>query len=109
VPYRRGEQQPTPDASEVALGGIFEQSWSERGGRFVAAWREPMSATKSYEEIIDFIAAGTAPEAVVAFRPSERVQQRVAELVERSSGLRMAASRPHSCRKLTDILEKREP
>jgi hypothetical protein len=66
------------------LGGILEQSWSERGGRFVSAWRETMSATKSYEEIIDFIAAGTTPEAVVAFRPSERVQQRVAELVERS-------------------------
>lgn len=43
-----------------------------------------MSATKSYEEIIDFIAAGTTPEAVVAFRPSAGVQQRVAELVERS-------------------------
>lgn len=43
-----------------------------------------MSATKSYEEIIDFIAAGRAPEAVVAFRPSESVQQRVAEFVERS-------------------------
>jgi len=42
-----------------------------------------MSATKSYDEIIDFIAAGTTPEAVVAFR-SERVSQRVAELVERS-------------------------
>jgi hypothetical protein len=28
------------------------------------------SATKSYEETIDFIAAGTTPEAVVAFRPS---------------------------------------
>jgi len=27
-----------------------------------------MNATKSYEEIIDFIAAGTTPEAVVAFR-----------------------------------------
>ena len=43
-----------------------------------------MSAAKSYDEIIDFIAAGTTPEAVVAFRPSESVQQRVAELVERS-------------------------
>jgi hypothetical protein len=43
-----------------------------------------MSATKSYEEIIDFIAAGTTPETVVAFRPSDSVQQRVAELVERS-------------------------
>src|SRR3984893_15574883 len=45
---------------------------------------ETMSATKSYEEIIDFIAAGTTPEAVGAFRPSESVQQRVEEVVERS-------------------------
>jgi len=43
-----------------------------------------MSATKSYEEIIDFIAAGTTPETVVEFRPSHSVQQRVARLVERS-------------------------
>lgn len=43
-----------------------------------------MDAVKSYEEIIDFIAAGTTPEAVVAFRPSEVVRQRVADLVERS-------------------------
>src|SRR5580700_8222982 len=43
-----------------------------------------MSAAKSYDEIIDFFAAGTTPEAVVAFRPSDSVQQRVAELVERS-------------------------
>jgi len=44
-----------------------------------------MRASKSYDEIIDFIAAGTTPEAVVAFRPSESVQQRVAALAERSS------------------------
>jgi hypothetical protein len=43
-----------------------------------------MSSAKSYDEIIDFIAAGTTPEAVVAFRPSDRAQQQVAELVERS-------------------------
>ena len=43
-----------------------------------------MEATKSYDEIIDFIAAGTTPEAVVAFRPSDSVRTRVAELVERS-------------------------
>ena len=43
-----------------------------------------MSVTKSYEEIIDFIAAGTTPEAVVAFHPSDSVQQRVTELIERS-------------------------
>jgi hypothetical protein len=44
-----------------------------------------MNATKSYEEIIDFIAAGTTPEAVLAFRPSDDVQRRVAGLVERSN------------------------
>ena len=43
-----------------------------------------MNATKSYEEIIDFIAAGTTPESVVAFHPSEGVQHRVSGLVERS-------------------------
>jgi hypothetical protein len=43
-----------------------------------------MNTTKSYDEIIDFIATRTTPEAVVAFRPSRSVQQRVAELVERS-------------------------
>jgi hypothetical protein len=43
-----------------------------------------MIAAKSYEEIIDFIAAGTTPQAVVAFRPSPGVQQWIAELVERS-------------------------
>ena len=43
-----------------------------------------MEATKSYEEIIDFIAAGSTPEAVVAFHPSDSVQQRVAKLVEGS-------------------------
>lgn len=43
-----------------------------------------MGTNKSYEEIIDFIAAGTTPAAVAAFHPSPSVQQRVAELVERS-------------------------
>jgi hypothetical protein len=43
-----------------------------------------MSAAKLYDEIIDFFAAGTTPEAIVAFRPSESVQQRTAQLVERS-------------------------
>ena len=41
-----------------------------------------MSTSKSYEEIIDFIAAGTTPQGLVAFHPSDAVQQRVAGLVE---------------------------
>jgi hypothetical protein len=43
-----------------------------------------MRMTRSYEEIIDFIAAGTTPQSLVAFHPSPSVQQRVAELVDRS-------------------------
>jgi len=43
-----------------------------------------MSSVKSYEEIIDFIARGTTPEAVIAFRPSDALQSRVAELSERA-------------------------
>jgi hypothetical protein len=34
-------------------------------------------------EIIDFIAAGTTPQAVVDFRPSAEAQQRVAKLIAR--------------------------
>jgi hypothetical protein len=36
-----------------------------------------------YFEIIDFIAAGTTPEAVAHFQPSLEAQLRVAELIER--------------------------
>ena len=42
-------------------------------------------AIPSYLEIIDFIAAGSTPEALVKFHPSDRVQRRVVELVERSN------------------------
>lgn len=44
---------------------------------------------KAYEEIIEFIAAGTTPAAVVSFRPSAGTKKRVAELIEqeKTSGL----------------------
>jgi hypothetical protein len=57
----------------------------ESFGSGVEALRGTMNATKSYEEIINFIAAGTTPESVVSFRSSDIVQQRVAGLVERSN------------------------
>ena len=38
---------------------------------------------KAYEEVVDFIAAGTSPQDVVAFRPSEAASLRVADLVTR--------------------------
>jgi len=43
-----------------------------------------MNALEPYEEIVDFIAAGSTPQAVVAFRPSTEAQTRVAMLVGRS-------------------------
>jgi hypothetical protein len=42
-----------------------------------------MSTIKAYEEVVDFIAAGTTPQNVIAFRPSEAAQARVEELLSR--------------------------
>jgi hypothetical protein len=42
-----------------------------------------MNQIKAYEEIIDFIAAGTTPKGVISFRPSETAQERVADLLAR--------------------------
>lgn len=38
---------------------------------------------KAYEEIVEFIARGTTPNNVAAFRPSEETKERVAELIQR--------------------------
>jgi hypothetical protein len=47
-----------------------------------------MSAiSPAYFEIIDFIAAGTTPEAVAHFRPSPEAQQRVSELIEQERAM----------------------
>ncbi len=43
-----------------------------------------MEAIRAYEEIVNFIAAGTTPESVAAFRPSDIAQTRVEDLVFRS-------------------------
>ena len=40
------------------------------------------AAHPAYLELVDFLAAGTTPEALVRFRPSEEVQRRVSELIE---------------------------
>jgi hypothetical protein len=42
-----------------------------------------MNTVKAYQEVIDFIAAGTTPQNVIAFRPSEESQQRVSDLLAR--------------------------
>ena len=38
---------------------------------------------RAYDEIIDFIASGTNPRALIAFRPSGMAKARVAELIAR--------------------------
>ncbi|NJR64870.1 MAG: hypothetical protein HC772_05415 [Leptolyngbyaceae cyanobacterium CRU_2_3] len=43
----------------------------------------PTVMTRAYEEIIDFLAAGTTPESLTNFQPSEVVKERVAELIVR--------------------------
>jgi hypothetical protein len=48
-------------------------------------------ATPAYEEIIDFIAAGTTPEAIIGYRPSPEAQQRVAELIEREKATALSS------------------
>ncbi len=42
-----------------------------------------MNSTSSVEEIIDFIASGTTPESVMAFRPTLETSRRVENLVDR--------------------------
>jgi hypothetical protein len=41
-----------------------------------------MAWTRAYEEVIDFIAAGTSPDNIASFRPSKAAKRRVAELIE---------------------------
>src|SRR3989442_5106893 len=53
-----------------------------------------MNAAKSYEEIIDFIAAGTTPEAMIAFRPAPETQQRAAEVVAPSKDRSSSSQNP---------------
>lgn len=43
----------------------------------------PTFMTRAYEEIIDFIAAGTTPESLINFQSSEVVKERVADLIFR--------------------------
>lgn len=48
-----------------------------------------MQLNKAYDEVIEFIAAGTSPQNVIAFRPSEEGKARVADLIfrEKTEGL----------------------
>jgi len=46
---------------------------------------------RAYEEVIEFIAAGTSPQGVVAFEPSASVKERVGDLIRREKTTGLAA------------------
>lgn len=48
-----------------------------------------MNTVRAYEEVIEFIAAGTTPSSVINFQPSNEVKERVVDLIrrEKTSGL----------------------
>ncbi len=48
-----------------------------------------MEANRAYEEVIDFIAAGSSPSKVIAFRPSAAAKARVADLIAREKESRL--------------------
>ena len=54
-------------------------------------WVLMIVASPAYFEIIDFIAAGTTPEAIVQYRPSPEAQHRVEELIEREKASSLSA------------------
>jgi hypothetical protein len=54
-------------------------------GEWIDRMNLAMGGAKAYEEIIDFIASGTTPESVIAFRPSPALQRRVEELTDRAN------------------------
>ncbi len=45
----------------------------------------------AYDEIVDFIAAGTTPQSVIDFRPSEATKAKVAELIRRQKTSSLSA------------------
>ena len=49
-----------------------------------------MTLTQAYDEILDFLAAGTTAESIAKFRPSEEAQVRVRELIERQSEAKLS-------------------
>jgi hypothetical protein len=50
-----------------------------------------LSEIKGYEEVIDFIASGPTPDAIVNFRPSPEATDRVSDLIEREKTDGLAA------------------
>lgn len=48
--------------------------------------------TRAYEEIIDFIANGSTPDAVATFQPSDEARQQIAALLEQRKSAPLSAN-----------------
>lgn len=42
-----------------------------------------MNTMRAYEEVIEFIAAGTSPDNLINYQPSQAVKERVSDLIQR--------------------------
>jgi hypothetical protein len=47
--------------------------------------------TLAYEEFVEFLAAGTTPQGVIDFKPSEATKARVADLIHRQKTTSLSA------------------
>jgi len=50
-----------------------------------------MNTMTAYEEIVDFIAAGTSPDTIAAYQPSQAAKDRVADLISREKSDNLSA------------------
>lgn len=57
---------------------------------------------RAYEELIDFLAAGSSPDSLVQFQPSEGTRERVADLIRRE---KTAALAPGEAKELNHYLQ----
>jgi hypothetical protein len=57
-----------------------QETRNEQDGAVALTFQE-----RSYDEIVDFFARGASPEEILSFRPSQKTQERVRELLERNS------------------------
>jgi hypothetical protein len=63
-----------------------------------------MNTVKAYEEVVDVIAAGTTPQDVIAFRPSEAAQERVEALLSREKDGDLSPAEKSRCCRVSDAL-----
>jgi hypothetical protein len=62
-----------------------------------------MTELRAYEEVIDFIAGGTTPATVIAFRPSVETKQRVADLIYREKTTRLTPDETAELDRYTEL------